>query len=495
MYKIKDFSNQNLNTDLIGKFVDFVVKKLQIDEPFTVYFVDDKENGDKELGKTAMYNPETKSVYVYATKRHLKDMMRSCAHELMHHKQNIAGELGEITPDEAERQANEAGYILRQFEDGMKSRTLQEGIKVVLREREVGRYRGATDQKARVQPYDADWKLPDYGKYAKCLSHQRKHKDGRCYPKEFNKNFDMPVESWSLQDIINARKDLYKRVGNKIYTITEFDGEKPERRSVFSDVKNLAIRKLILDKNLLLNILVHMEIFRGARKPAKNYMKKFNDKLNDPKYICTMYGFKKHFGQKLSNKDMEVMTKQNCKHLIQKPKPKPPKQQRGPTTGWDVALMGEQTKEQYYCPSGQEKNPWTGKCEPAQVPGQSKPPEETVPAKMVHLPPGPYRPTGKIKYDKKGRPVTFVPAKDSEFQVYGKEVLDASYMIYKLDKEGKLRLGEKSGGQSLTIPKHLIDDLLKFAINPKRKETIKDVVTKATSIYSVAPLTRSPIGQ
>mgnify|MGYP003673902022 CR=1 FL=1 len=68
MYKIKDLSNQSLNTDLIGKFVDFVVKKLQIDEPFTVYFVDDKENGEKELGKTAMYNPETKSVYVYATK-------------------------------------------------------------------------------------------------------------------------------------------------------------------------------------------------------------------------------------------------------------------------------------------------------------------------------------------------------------------------------------------------------------------------------------------
>ena len=260
MYKIKDLSNQNLNTDLIGKFVDFVVEKLQIGEPFTVFFVDDKENGEKDLGKTAMYNPDTKSVYIYATNRHPKDMMRSCAHELMHHKQNIAGELGKITPEEAERESNEAGYLLRQFEDGMKSKALEESIKIVLREREVGRYRGL-EPSARVKPHDADWKLPDYGKYTKCLSHQRKHKDGRCYPKEFNKNFDMPVESWSLQDIINARKDLYKLEGGKVYTISEFDGDRPKRRSVFSDIKNLAIRKLILDKHLLLKVLYNLKLY------------------------------------------------------------------------------------------------------------------------------------------------------------------------------------------------------------------------------------------
>ena len=219
MYKIKDLSNQSLNTDLIGKFVDFVVKKLQIDEPFTVYFVDDKENGEKELGKTAMYNPETKSVYVYATNRHPKDMMRSCAHELMHHKQNIAGELGEITPDEAERQANEAGYILRQFEDGMKKETLEEGIKIRLNEVDASRLGLGSGQgvKGQVDASDPSLRLRKYkeneqgsmgpGDYKKCLNGQEKRR-GLCYPKKFKGSFNTRISDLSLRDLYFIYNDI-----------------------------------------------------------------------------------------------------------------------------------------------------------------------------------------------------------------------------------------------------------------------------------------------
>ena len=235
MYKIKDLTNQNLNKDLIGKFVDFVVKKLQIDEPFTVYFVDDKENGEKELGKTAMYNPETKSVYVYATNRHPKDMMRSCAHELMHHKQNIAGELGKITPDEAEKQANEAGYILRQFEDGMKGRPLEEGIFDNPYMREKGRSKVA-NRKYKLKKFSRDMitavsqrgkrRADGRTKIQKCLEDQRLSISSGfggklCVPKniKFDIKDSLPSQ-YGLKDWIFAYKDIKQ-------------SKKNDRRSVF----------------------------------------------------------------------------------------------------------------------------------------------------------------------------------------------------------------------------------------------------------------------
>jgi hypothetical protein len=43
------------------------------------------------FGKTAYYNPHTKTVVLYTAGRHIKDVLRSFAHELIHHSQNITG--------------------------------------------------------------------------------------------------------------------------------------------------------------------------------------------------------------------------------------------------------------------------------------------------------------------------------------------------------------------------------------------------------------------
>ena len=93
MYKIKNLSTKKFEQGLLEEFLDFANKSLEIDKPYSVYFVDDKDNASDALGKTAMYNPSTNSVYVYVTNRHPKDVLRSVAHELMHHKQNCDGRL------------------------------------------------------------------------------------------------------------------------------------------------------------------------------------------------------------------------------------------------------------------------------------------------------------------------------------------------------------------------------------------------------------------
>lgn len=132
MYKIKNLAEKTLNKDLLEEFLGFANNKLEIDQPYSVYFVDDKQNAADPLGKTAMYNPSSNSVYVYATNRHPKDILRSIAHELMHHKQNCDGRLdktyGEDSDDlkTLELEANKAGYLVREFEDGRKSQKLFE---------------------------------------------------------------------------------------------------------------------------------------------------------------------------------------------------------------------------------------------------------------------------------------------------------------------------------------------------------------------------------
>jgi hypothetical protein len=49
------------------------------------------ENANNPFGKTAYYDPMQKSVTLFVAGRHIKDVLRSYAHELIHHNQNLSG--------------------------------------------------------------------------------------------------------------------------------------------------------------------------------------------------------------------------------------------------------------------------------------------------------------------------------------------------------------------------------------------------------------------
>ena len=64
-----------------------------------INFIEDQENAKDMVGRTAYYDPNTTDITVYVTNRHPKDIMRSVAHEVIHHAQNERGEfdnLGDI---------------------------------------------------------------------------------------------------------------------------------------------------------------------------------------------------------------------------------------------------------------------------------------------------------------------------------------------------------------------------------------------------------------
>ena len=82
----------------IAALTDHMIEKGYNIEPLpTVEFIDgDSENASNFLGKTAYYDPDSKTIALYTEGRHPKDITRSYAHELIHHIQNLEGRLGDI---------------------------------------------------------------------------------------------------------------------------------------------------------------------------------------------------------------------------------------------------------------------------------------------------------------------------------------------------------------------------------------------------------------
>lgn len=53
----------------------------------------DAQYANDPFGKTAYYDPSAHRVVLYTAGRHIKDVLRSFAHEMIHHKQNLEGAL------------------------------------------------------------------------------------------------------------------------------------------------------------------------------------------------------------------------------------------------------------------------------------------------------------------------------------------------------------------------------------------------------------------
>ncbi len=78
---------------LIGKLAFFAQQKMGFARPPKLFLKNDKSNAGMPLGKTAYYDPDQKSVTLFVSSRHPKDILRSFAHELVHHTQNLRGDL------------------------------------------------------------------------------------------------------------------------------------------------------------------------------------------------------------------------------------------------------------------------------------------------------------------------------------------------------------------------------------------------------------------
>jgi hypothetical protein len=131
----------NIIQPLISEFLPFAKKRMGFKKPPKIFLKRDNQNAKDPLGKTAYYDPENRSVTLYVTNRHPKDVMRSLSHELVHHTQNCNGEFDKVHSvgdgyaqndehlREMERQAYEMGNLcFRDWEDGIKNTTYYESL-------------------------------------------------------------------------------------------------------------------------------------------------------------------------------------------------------------------------------------------------------------------------------------------------------------------------------------------------------------------------------
>ena len=126
--------------DKIAQLTNHMLKRGMNIEPLpTMELIDgDSENASDFLGKTAYYDPENQHIVLYTEGRHPKDIVRSYAHEMIHHIQNLEGRLGDITTtntqedgdlDKLEQEANLKGTMtFRNWTDSITGNKLDESI-------------------------------------------------------------------------------------------------------------------------------------------------------------------------------------------------------------------------------------------------------------------------------------------------------------------------------------------------------------------------------
>ena len=118
--------------DYIASLLEYMLdQNMKIIPLPEIVTIKDEINAANFFGRTAYYSPSDKKVALYTHNRHPKDIVRSFAHEMIHHKQNLEGKLGNITTtdttesdylEELEKEAYLLGNItFRNWEDTLKN--------------------------------------------------------------------------------------------------------------------------------------------------------------------------------------------------------------------------------------------------------------------------------------------------------------------------------------------------------------------------------------
>ena len=119
-------------TPYMASILEYMIDEgIQITPLPEIKVKEDLAESSNFFGKTAYYDPNSKEVVLYVQGRHPKDVMRSFAHEMIHHKQNLEGRLRGVTTSntnedsslmELEKEAYLQGNItFRNWEDSIKN--------------------------------------------------------------------------------------------------------------------------------------------------------------------------------------------------------------------------------------------------------------------------------------------------------------------------------------------------------------------------------------
>ena len=130
--KSNDFDTQT-HENTLKSLIAYLQKQLAFQKPVSIQFLSDDENAKKTLARTGNYNPDESLISIYVNGRHIKDVLRSLSHEVVHHHQNCSGklihdseyELGYAQKDDYARELEKEAFLtgnmlFRDWEDTLK---------------------------------------------------------------------------------------------------------------------------------------------------------------------------------------------------------------------------------------------------------------------------------------------------------------------------------------------------------------------------------------
>ena len=101
IFSINDESKEKLykkHQKYFDSLLDYLKKELKLTKSVKINFLTDEKNSKEVLGRTGSYINHKEEIVIYTSGRHIKDIMRSLSHELVHHRQNIRGEFKNHEP-------------------------------------------------------------------------------------------------------------------------------------------------------------------------------------------------------------------------------------------------------------------------------------------------------------------------------------------------------------------------------------------------------------
>ena len=87
---LENISHEDLKK-YIQEYYSYAKKVLKLHHAPKLFLQKDQNNANDLLGKTGYYDPQKEEIYLFISDRHAKDIIRSFAHELIHHNQKLKG--------------------------------------------------------------------------------------------------------------------------------------------------------------------------------------------------------------------------------------------------------------------------------------------------------------------------------------------------------------------------------------------------------------------
>jgi hypothetical protein len=109
--KVREIITEGLKRDeatkIISRFIKFAQQELELDELPSINLITDYHYSVKHRSFGG-YSPNDKSINVMMLNRHIQDLLRTLAHELVHYRQDLNDELNADSGNDGSPQENEA---------------------------------------------------------------------------------------------------------------------------------------------------------------------------------------------------------------------------------------------------------------------------------------------------------------------------------------------------------------------------------------------------